>query len=36
LDTHTADIDAVMLEIKAALAEEEGRQERLRDAAQID
>jgi RIO kinase 1 len=30
------DIDAVMLEIKAALAEEEGRQERLRDAAQID
>ncbi len=32
LDTHTADVDAVMLEIKAALAEEEARLERLRDA----
>ena len=29
LDTHTADVDAVMLEIKAALAEEESRKERL-------
>ena len=33
LDTHTADVDAVMLEIKAALAEEESRKERL---AEID
>lgn len=31
VDTHTADVDAVMLEIKAALAEERERQERLRD-----
>jgi RIO kinase 1 len=30
LDSHTADIDAVMLEIRAALAEQESRQERLR------
>ena len=29
LDTHTADVDAVMLEIRAALAEEESRQQRL-------
>ena len=29
LDTHEADVDAVMLEIKAALAEEEARKERL-------
>jgi RIO kinase 1 len=33
LDTHTADVDSVMLEIKAALAEEESRKERL---AEID
>lgn len=32
LDNHAADVDAVMLEIKAALAEEESRRERLRDA----
>ena len=32
VDTHTADVDAVMLEIKAALAEEESRKERLADA----
>ena len=32
LDTHIADVDSVMLEIKAALAEEESRQERLRAA----
>ena len=31
-DTHTADVDSVMLEIKAALEEEQARQERLRDA----
>jgi RIO kinase 1 len=36
LDTHTADIDAVMLEIKAALAEEESRQERLRAAETLE
>jgi RIO kinase 1 len=36
IDTHEADVDAVMLEIKAALAEEEGRQERLRAAEQPD
>ena len=36
LDTHTADIDSVMLEIKAALAEEESRQERLRAAEALD
>ncbi|MFV8819655.1 PA4780 family RIO1-like protein kinase [Haliea sp. E17] len=36
LDSHTADVDAVLLEIKAALAEEEARQERLRDADQPD
>jgi len=35
LDTHTADTDAVILEIKAVLAEEEARQERLR-AAETD
>ncbi len=33
LDTHIADVDSVMLEIKAALAEEESRKERL---AEID
>jgi RIO kinase 1 len=32
LDTHIADTDAVLQEIKAVLAEEEGRQERLRAA----
>jgi RIO kinase 1 len=32
IDTHTPDVDAVMLEIKAALAEEESRKARLRDA----
>jgi RIO kinase 1 len=36
LDSHTADIDAVMLEIKAALAEEESRQERLRAAETLE
>jgi len=35
-DTHTADVDAVMLEIKAAMAEEKARQERLRDAEELD
>jgi RIO kinase 1 len=32
IDTHTPDVDAVMLEIKAALAEEESRKARLRDS----
>lgn len=32
IDTHTADTDAVLMEIKAVLAEEESRQERLRAA----
>lgn len=32
LDTHTADTDAVMAEIKAVLAEEDARQERIRAA----
>jgi RIO kinase 1 len=36
LDTHTADIDSVMLEIKAALAEEERRKERLRTAEALE
>ncbi|MEZ5570846.1 MAG: PA4780 family RIO1-like protein kinase [Halioglobus sp.] len=36
IDTHSADIDAIMLEIKAALAEEEARKERLRDADAAD
>ncbi len=36
MDTHTANVDAVMLEIKAALAEEERRKERLRDADSAD
>jgi len=36
IDTHDADIDAVMLEIKAALAEEEARKARLRDADAAD
>lgn len=31
-DTHEADVDSVMLEIKAALEEEEGRLERLRES----
>jgi RIO kinase 1 len=35
IDTQPVDVDAVMLEIKAALAEEEGRQERLRAAEQL-
>jgi len=36
IDSHAADVDAVMLEIKAALAEEESRRERLRDADTVD
>ena len=36
IDTHTADVDSVMMEIKAALAEEEGRKQRLRDADTAD
>ncbi len=36
MDTHTADVDSVMLEIKAALAEEESRKQRLRDADTAD
>jgi len=36
VDTHEADVDAVMLEIKAALAEEESRKARLRDADHVD
>jgi len=36
IDTHTANVDAVMLEIKAALAEEESRKQRLRDADTAD
>jgi RIO kinase 1 len=36
MDTHAADVDAVMLEIKAALAEEESRRERLRNADTVD
>ena len=35
-DVQAADVDAVILEIKAALAEEEGRKERLRAAEQQD
>ena len=35
-DTHTADVDGVMLEIKAALAEEEKRRQRLREAEDDD
>ncbi len=35
-DTHTADVDAVMLEIKEALREEQERQERMRDAEELD
>lgn len=34
-DTHEADVDSVMEEIKAALAEEEARQQRLREAAEM-
>ena len=36
LDTHTADVDAVMLEIKAALAEEENRLERMKASEALD
>jgi RIO kinase 1 len=36
MDTHTADVDSVMLEIKAALAEEEARKERVREAEEDD
>ena len=36
LDTHTADTDSVLLEIKAVLAEEEARQERMREAEEDD
>ena len=36
LDTHTADVDSVMREIKAALAEEESRKQRLLDADAAD
>lgn len=36
LDSHAADVDAVLLEIKAALAEEENRRQRLRDAEAAD
>src|SRR5690606_27001436 len=32
MDTRSADVDGVLLEIKAALAEEESRKQRLRDA----
>jgi len=35
-DTHAADVDAVMLEIKEALREEQERQERMRDAEELD
>ncbi len=36
IDSHTADVDSVLLEIKAALAEEESRKQRLRDADTAD
>jgi RIO kinase 1 len=36
IDTHEADVDSVMLEIKAALAEEESRKQRLIDADAAD
>ena len=36
LDNHAADVDAVMLEIKAALAEEETRKERLKAADELE
>jgi RIO kinase 1 len=36
IDEHTADLDSVMLEIKAAMAEEESRQRRLREADEED
>jgi RIO kinase 1 len=36
IDSHTADVDSVLLEIKAALAEEEKRKQRLRDADTAD
>ncbi|MEH6590510.1 MAG: PA4780 family RIO1-like protein kinase [Halioglobus sp.] len=36
LDDHEADVDSVMLEIKAAMEEEEGRLERIREAEEPD
>jgi RIO kinase 1 len=36
IDTHAADVDSVLLEIKAALADEEKRKQRLRDADTAD
>jgi RIO kinase 1 len=36
IDSHTADVDSVLQEIKAALAEEEKRKQRLRDADTAD
>jgi RIO kinase 1 len=36
MDTHTADTDAVLMEIKAAMEEEQDRQERLREADELD
>jgi RIO kinase 1 len=35
-DLHSADVDAVLLEIKAAMAEEAARQERLRESEEPD
>ncbi|MEH6637342.1 MAG: PA4780 family RIO1-like protein kinase [Halioglobus sp.] len=35
-DTHAADVDSVMLEIRAVMAEEQERQERMRDAEELD
>lgn len=35
-DTHDADVDAVMLEIREAIREEEDRQERMREAQELD
>jgi RIO kinase 1 len=35
-DTHSADVDSIMLEIKAAMEEENERQERIRDAQESD
>jgi RIO kinase 1 len=35
-DTHSADVDSIMLEIKAAMEEENERQERIRDAEESD
>jgi len=36
IDAHTADVDAVMLEIRAVLAEEKARHDRLREVQQLD